>query len=316
MALGNILRTAREQQGLSHNQVADATHMMVQIVEELEHEDFHRFAAAIYGRGFVKLYAEFLGIDPAPLVSEFSELYEGKRRPRIATRVLQSVPEETSPSAHQSAVQPYPAAPQTPSAPVPRDVPLPPSPPPASVAAPVPDVLPPPEAPTEPPPSGNVSTSPVAPQTHPPSREGSNGQPDLFNTMASHAFGGEPVQPQPRTDTSNRRLGDDASPRHRSPSLSLDGPPRRHGIAEAWHERLDSLRRHWASLPRPNLNLPRGKAMMAAGAVVLLALLVTLAVLLPRRAGEPDEVLASQDVPRETLPPDRHVLPPPESYID
>ncbi len=88
MALGKILRETREQQGYTTAQVAEATHMMIQIVEELEREDFHRIAAAIYGRGFVKLYAEFLGIDPAPLIKEFSEIFSGARRPTIATRPL------------------------------------------------------------------------------------------------------------------------------------------------------------------------------------------------------------------------------------
>ena len=92
MALGTILREAREQQGYSAAQVAEATHMMVQIVEELEREDFQRIAAPIYGRGFVKLYAEFLGIDPVPLVKEFSEIFSGSRRPVIATRPVTPAP--------------------------------------------------------------------------------------------------------------------------------------------------------------------------------------------------------------------------------
>ena len=92
MALGKILRENREQQGYSAAQVAEATHMMVQIVEELEREDFQRIAAPIYGRGFVKLYAEFLGIDPVPLVKEFSEIFSGSRRPVIATRPVTPAP--------------------------------------------------------------------------------------------------------------------------------------------------------------------------------------------------------------------------------
>jgi CheY-like chemotaxis protein len=38
--------------------IAEATRMMVQVVEELEREDFRRIAAPIYGRGFIKLYAK------------------------------------------------------------------------------------------------------------------------------------------------------------------------------------------------------------------------------------------------------------------
>ena len=71
MALGEILKNARIQKGFSPSDVAEHTHMMVQVVEDLEREDFRRIAAPIYGRGFVKLYAELLELDPEPLVRDF-----------------------------------------------------------------------------------------------------------------------------------------------------------------------------------------------------------------------------------------------------
>lgn len=92
MSMGETLRTAREQRGLSASAVAEATHMKVQIIEDLEIEDFRRIAAPIYGRGFVKLYAEFLGLDSTPLVREFMELYAGKRTPVIGRRPVESAP--------------------------------------------------------------------------------------------------------------------------------------------------------------------------------------------------------------------------------
>lgn len=88
MALGAILREERERRGLTEHQVADATRMMVQMVRELEDEDLHRIAAPIYGRGFIKLYAGFLGIDPVPLIKDFEELYAQRgQRPAPPPRV-------------------------------------------------------------------------------------------------------------------------------------------------------------------------------------------------------------------------------------
>lgn len=107
MALGKILRDAREQQGFSVAQVAEATHMMVQIVEELEREDFHRIAAPIYGRGFIKLYAEFLSLDAEPLVKEFNTIYSGAQRPVVATRIIKPAEAPPAPAAPETA----PAAP-------------------------------------------------------------------------------------------------------------------------------------------------------------------------------------------------------------
>lgn len=86
MSFGDTLRTAREAKGLTPSQIAAQTRILVQIVEEMENEDFHRIAAAIYGRGFVKLVAECLDLDPQPLLHEFMEIFEGRRAPTVRTR--------------------------------------------------------------------------------------------------------------------------------------------------------------------------------------------------------------------------------------
>jgi len=86
MSLGETLRLAREEKGQTISQVAEATRMMVQIVEDLEREDFRRIAAPIYGRGFIKLYAEHLGLDAEPLIREFMEIYTGSRPPQVVRR--------------------------------------------------------------------------------------------------------------------------------------------------------------------------------------------------------------------------------------
>jgi len=112
MSLGDSLRQAREAKGLTLSQVAEATRMMVQVVEDLEHEDFRRIAAPIYGRGFIKLYAEHLDIDPEPLIREFMEIYTGSRPPQIARRPLatEDHSEETSSApAEVTTDQPEPA---------------------------------------------------------------------------------------------------------------------------------------------------------------------------------------------------------------
>lgn len=72
---GKTLRAARESKGLEPGQIAERTHMMTQVVEGLENEDFSKIVAPIYGRGFVKLYCEAVGLDPKPLVEAFMEIY-------------------------------------------------------------------------------------------------------------------------------------------------------------------------------------------------------------------------------------------------
>ena len=100
MAFGEILKNARLQRGLTPADVAESTHLLVQVVEDLEREQFSRVAAPIYGRGFIKLYAELLELDPEPLIREFMDLYTGARVPAIRTR---DVPHEAEQDAAETA---------------------------------------------------------------------------------------------------------------------------------------------------------------------------------------------------------------------
>ena len=89
---GKTLRTARESKGLTTGQIAEKTHMMVQMVEGLEKEDFSKIVAPIYGRGFVKLYCEAVGLEPKPLVDAFMEIYSGSRGASAAKPVPDTPP--------------------------------------------------------------------------------------------------------------------------------------------------------------------------------------------------------------------------------
>ena len=81
---GKTLRAAREAKGLTTGQIAERTHMMVQTVEGLENENFSKIVAPIYGRGFVKLYCETVGLDPKPMVDAFMAIYSDHRAPNPA----------------------------------------------------------------------------------------------------------------------------------------------------------------------------------------------------------------------------------------
>ncbi len=99
---GKTLRIAREAKGYTTSQVADMTRMLVQVVEGLENENFSRIVAPIYGRGFVKLYCEAVGLDPKPLVEAFMDIYSGNREMEIRER--------ETPPAPAPAAEPIPAA--------------------------------------------------------------------------------------------------------------------------------------------------------------------------------------------------------------
>lgn len=125
---GYTLQKAREAKGLATKDIAQATHMMVQMVEDLENENFSKIAAPIYGRGFVKLYCEAVGIDPKPLIAEFMDIYNGNRPPTIRMRNdATPAPAVEPPPAAPVAAEPAPA-PFAPAEPEPQPVPEPPPP--------------------------------------------------------------------------------------------------------------------------------------------------------------------------------------------
>lgn len=85
---GKTLREAREAKGLAIADIAERTHMMSSLIADLENEDFTRLPAPIYGRGFIKLYCETVGINPEPMIAEFMEIYNGNREPAIRERAV------------------------------------------------------------------------------------------------------------------------------------------------------------------------------------------------------------------------------------
>jgi cytoskeletal protein RodZ len=78
--IGQILRQTREKKKVTCSQAAAATRMKVQHIEAMERDDFTHMAAPMYAKGFLKLYAEYLGLNPIPVLRAYSEIHEPKER--------------------------------------------------------------------------------------------------------------------------------------------------------------------------------------------------------------------------------------------
>ena len=79
---GRTLREAREAKGYTVSQLAEETRLMHQIVEDMENEVFSRIPAPIYGRGFVKLYCEAVGLEPKPMVDAYMAILDREKDDR------------------------------------------------------------------------------------------------------------------------------------------------------------------------------------------------------------------------------------------
>jgi cytoskeletal protein RodZ len=79
-AIGDILREARHAKGLSLEDVARATRIKLDVLERLEADEFERLAGVAYTKGFLRLYADYLGLDSQGLVDAFVRSQGGVRR--------------------------------------------------------------------------------------------------------------------------------------------------------------------------------------------------------------------------------------------
>jgi cytoskeleton protein RodZ len=76
-SIGEALRSAREAQGKSVEDAAAATRIRPSYLEALEQEHFEQLGGNVYAKGFLRSYARFLGVDPAPLL----DAYRAQERP-------------------------------------------------------------------------------------------------------------------------------------------------------------------------------------------------------------------------------------------
>jgi cytoskeletal protein RodZ len=73
--IGSSLREARLRQGLDFPEIEQATKIRAKYLEALEEEHFDLLPAQTYVKGFLRSYADYLGLDPQLYVDEFTSRY-------------------------------------------------------------------------------------------------------------------------------------------------------------------------------------------------------------------------------------------------
>jgi hypothetical protein len=94
--IGYSLRSARERQGLGFPEIELATKIRAKYIRALEEEDFEALPGDSYVRGFLRTYAEYLGLDGEIYVDEYASRFHAadpwhdepapRRRPRRTRR--------------------------------------------------------------------------------------------------------------------------------------------------------------------------------------------------------------------------------------
>jgi cytoskeleton protein RodZ len=73
--IGYSLRSARERQGLGLPEIELATKIRAKYIRALEEEDFESLPGDSYVRGFLRTYAEYLGLDGEIYVDEYASRF-------------------------------------------------------------------------------------------------------------------------------------------------------------------------------------------------------------------------------------------------
>ena len=87
--IGPALREARERRGLAFGDVEADTAIRTRYIRALEEEQFHVLPGATYTKGFLRAYAEYLGLDGQLFIDELNSRHHDTRAPQdqpIASR--------------------------------------------------------------------------------------------------------------------------------------------------------------------------------------------------------------------------------------
>lgn len=81
--IGRLLRETREKLGLTHEEIERSTRIRARYLEALEQGDLSSIPSPVQARGFLRNYADFLGLDPDEILRMYGER-SSKGSPRAA----------------------------------------------------------------------------------------------------------------------------------------------------------------------------------------------------------------------------------------
>lgn len=82
-SVGEILKTAREKKSIGLDEVVAATKIKKEFLEAIEANDFQQISSEVAAKGFIKNYAEFLGLSSRPILAIFKRDFIGDKKETI-----------------------------------------------------------------------------------------------------------------------------------------------------------------------------------------------------------------------------------------
>lgn len=78
---GFILAVHRQAKGISQDYVANKLHLRVQLIEQLEADDYSHMPEAVFIRGYLRAYANLLELEVEPILHLFNQQYTPPKQP-------------------------------------------------------------------------------------------------------------------------------------------------------------------------------------------------------------------------------------------
>jgi cytoskeletal protein RodZ len=87
-SLGEILKEERIKRGINIKDLERITRVRSKYLLAIEKSEFSVLPGTTYTRAFIRTYANALGIDPAPLIEEFTKVYQRTSKdPEYTSRI-------------------------------------------------------------------------------------------------------------------------------------------------------------------------------------------------------------------------------------
>ena len=77
-SLGEKLRQAREDKGISISEVAEQTRISALYLESIENDDYRPLPGGIFNKGFVKSFAKYVGVDEEEAMRDYARISSGQ----------------------------------------------------------------------------------------------------------------------------------------------------------------------------------------------------------------------------------------------
>jgi len=74
-SIGQKLESARQRKGLTVSEIGRETKILPKFIHAMESDNFEVLSAPVYAKSFIRMYAQYLGLDPQPLIDDYLSIH-------------------------------------------------------------------------------------------------------------------------------------------------------------------------------------------------------------------------------------------------